>query len=269
MKKIYLILAFLLTMLMSCKTPEGQKVLIETSYGNIKVVLYDDTPLHRDNFVKLVNEGYYTDLTFHRVIKNFMIQGGRSSVEKDSILNESELIPAEINPSQHIHKAGALAAARWGNDENPKKMSDQYQFYIVSGKPILDMDFDKLTEERIESLKLEIVQTLDLDQQVKDSLKTEYDTEGYIDWTLMDASIVEKVEKEAENRKDEIVKYTQKQKDLYKELGGAPFLDGEYTVFGEVYEGMDVVRKIERVETNPNNDRPLQAVVIKSIQLIQ
>ena len=219
MKTFYLILISLLSLTTCSKTPKGAKVLIETSYGNIKVSLYDETPLHRDNFVKLVNEGYYNGKTFHRVIKHFMIQGGATNTAKDSVLNEDDLIPSEINTSKYIHKAGALAAARWGNDENPKKMSDAAQFYIVSGAPVLEMDFETIERERIENLNYEIL-------------------------------------------------YTNEQKDIYKSLGGAPHLDGEYTVFGEVYEGLDIVKKIERVETNEINDKPLNPVIIKRMTLI-
>ena len=267
MKQILFALTLLLSATMCSKAPEGQKVLIQTSHGDIKVVLYDDTPLHRDNFIKLIEDGYYNDLTFHRIIKGFMIQGGKSSAKKDGTLNEEELIAAEIAPSQHIHKAGALAAARWGNDENPKKMSDRFQFYIVSGKPILDMDFETLNEERTEALKFEISQTIDIPQDVKDYIKTLYTSYGFVDWHKVDNAIADRVNEETEKRKGEILEYTQQQKDSYKAQGGAPFLDGEYTVFGEVYDGMDIVRKIEREETNAV-DSPLKPVKIKNIQLM-
>lgn len=268
MNKLSLLLVLLLSMVMCSNIPEGQKVLIETSYGDVKVVLYDDTPLHRDNFLKLIKENYYDDLIFHRVIKGFMIQGGESSVKKDSVLDESKLIPAEINPSKHIHKAGALAAARWGNVENPKKMSDAYQFYIVSGSPVLDMDYDKLTNERTETLKLDILGGIIADAKMTDSLRTVFYSEEGLDWNTLGADVLTKVDQELEARKSEIYQYTQEQKDIYKEIGGAPFLDTEYTVFGEVYEGMDVVKKIEKVKTNVF-DKPLEPVVIKSVKLIE
>ena len=267
-KQILFAIAFLLSVTMCSQAPEGQKVLIRTSDGDIKVVLYDDTPLHRDNFVRLITEGYYNNLTFHRVIKGFMIQGGESSAKKDSVLDESKLIPAEINPSAHLHTAGALAAARWGNDENPKKMSDPYQFYIVSGSPVLDMDFETLDEERAEELKFDVFRSLDISQQIKDSINALYATQGFVEWHMLGNDIASQVDRETEKRKGEILKYTPEQQEAYKAEGGAPFLDGQYTVFGRVYEGMDVVKKIERAATN-DNDRPLQPIIIRDIQLIQ
>lgn len=254
--------------MMCSKAPEGQKYLIETSMGNIKVVLYDDTPLHRDNFAKLAQEGYYDGLNFHRVIKNFMIQAGGSGLPKDSILNEEDMIAPEVNTDKHIHKAGALAAARWPDEENPKKMSDKYQFYIVTGKGVYTIDFDIFKEERMEDLKYNIFQNLSVDQHIKDSIEHQYYTDGYIDWNRFPPEISTIIEEESERRKDEVLEYTDEQKNIYLKQGGTPHLDGDFTVFGEVYEGMDVVRKIEKVETSPN-DVPLQTVTINNIKLIK
>ncbi len=186
--------------------PNGPKFLISTSLGDIKIVLYDDTPLHRDNFVKLVNEHYYDSLLFHRVINQFMIQGGdpdsRTAKPKQMLGNGGPdyTIPAEFT-NDHFHKRGALAAARMGDDVNPEKASSGSQFYIVHGRTFTDAELNAV-EARIGK------------------------------------------------------KFTDSQRNTYKNDGGAPHLDGNYTVFGEVYEGLSVVDKIAVVAKDKNN-RPL------------
>lgn len=176
------------------------KVLIHTDMGDIKVALYNDTPLHRDNFVKLAKEGFYNGSIFHRVIKGFMVQGGGAPAGKPEVSNK---VPAEFVPA-HIHKKGALAAARLGDQVNPKKESSGSQFYLVQGTKI---PADQLNQ--------------------------------------FDAK-----------RK---VKYTAEQRTIYTTVGGTPFLDGDYTVFGEVVEGMDVIDKIAAVQTAPG-DKPVKEI---------
>lgn len=250
-------------MTMCSATPQGQKLLIETSLGNIKVVLYEDTPLHRANFVKLANEGYYKDLTFHRVIKNFMIQGGDVSGGKDSTFHKDALIDAEINP-KYFHKAGALAAARWGNEENPEKKSDAAQFYIVTGKVVLPHEIKTLEKERFENLKQSIYQQMQ--SEAMDTIKAMYREGRKAELAEFRASIIENAAKKAEERKAEVL-FSEEQKEIYNAVGGVPHLDGEYTVFGEVYEGLDIAIKISKVDTNVG-DKPMTTVVIKNISLI-
>ena len=204
MKKI--ILAALVLISMTCqaqKTTEKETiVVIKTNYGTIKAKLYNDTPLHRDNFIKLVNEGWYNNSPFHRIIKNFMIQGGQNA---DGRLDPGYKVPAEIK-SNHFHKKGALCAARQPDQVNPKKASSGSQFYIVQGQKYDD-------------------QTLDM----------------------------------YENRMGKVI--GAKQRQAYKTVGGTPHLDGDYTVFGEVIEGMDVVEKIAAVKTG-RMDAPIEAVTM-------
>jgi len=180
-------------------------VVIETNYGTIKAKLYNDTPLHRDNFLKLVNEGWYNGSPFHRVIKDFMIQGGQNA---DGRLDPGYTVPAEFRDN-HFHKKGALCAARQGDQVNPKKASSGSQFYIVQGTVFDDKKLD-LYEERL----------------------------------------------------GKIFNATQRQ--AYKTVGGTPHLDGDYTVFGEVTEGLDVVDKIARVKTG-YMDVPVEPATIISI----
>lgn len=187
-------------------------VKIETTYGDIVVKLYNETPKHRDNFLKLVKEGTYDGVLFHRVIQNFMIQGGdpnSRNAKKGEMLGNGELgytLPAEFVPSLY-HKKGALAAARQADQVNPEKRSSSCQFYIVQGEK---WDAEKL--KRVE--------------------------------TSMGKS------------------FTKEQAEVYATLGGTPFLDGDYTVFGEVVEGLEVVDKIAAVACGPMN-RPLEDVKMK------
>ena len=180
-------------------------VVIETNYGTIKAKLYNDTPLHRDNFLKLVNEGWYNGSPFHRVIKDFMIQGGQNA---DGRMDPGYTVPAEFREN-HFHQKGALCAARQGDQVNPKKASSGSQFYIVQGTVFDDKKLD-LYEERLGKV------------------------------------------------------FSAKQRQAYKTVGGTPHLDGDYTVFGEVTEGLEVVDKIARVKTG-YMDVPVEPVIINII----
>lgn len=188
---------------------KGTMVIISTSYGDMKVKLYDETPQHRDNFIKLAKEGFYDGLLFHRVIQQFMIQGGdpnSKNAQPGQPLGAGGpgyTVPAEFNLN-FIHKKGALSAARQGDQVNPKKASSGSQFYIVQGKPASEQELKYLSSRT-----------------------------G--------------------------VQYTPEQAAVYAEVGGTPFLDQQYTVFGEVVEGLDVIDKIAAVRTAPG-DRPIEDV---------
>ena len=209
MKK--LILAALIIAGLTCSAQKATEketvVVIKTSMGTIKAKLYNDTPLHRDNFLKLVNEGWYNDSPFHRVINQFMIQGGQNA---DGRLDPGYTVPAEFKDN-HFHKKGALAAARQGDQVNPKKASSGSQFYIVQGKVYDDKALDML-----------------------------------------------------EGRMGKV--FSAKERQAYKTVGGTPFLDGEYTVYGEVTEGLDVVDKIAAVKTG-RMDVPVEPVTIISVTI--
>lgn len=194
---------------------KGEKVYyvkIETSYGDMVVKLYNETPLHRDNFIKLVKEGVYDGLLFHRVINEFMIQGGDPNsrdAKPGQMLGDGSLgytIPAEFVPTL-FHKKGALAAARQGDNVNPNKESSSCQFYIVQGN-------------------------------------------------LWESSRLAMVERSMDKH------FTPEQREAYATVGGTPFLDGDYTVFGEVVEGLEVIDKIAAVPCGPM-DRPVEDVKMK------
>jgi len=211
-----------LTLLISCKSmsqsnqPE-QLVLLETKYGNMKIKLYNETPQHRDNFIKLVKQKFFDSLLFHRVINQFMIQGGdpnSKNAPAGAALGTGGpgyTIPAEFNP-QLIHKKGALSAARMGDQVNPQKASSGSQFYIVQGQVF--------NEQNIASLEMQTG-----------------------------------------------VKMTDEQKKVYSTVGGTPFLDNQYTVFGEVVEGLDVIDKIATLPGDGRN-RPNEDVIF-TIKLIE
>ena len=195
---------------LSAQSTNGTRVLIKTSYGNMVVLLYNDTPKHRDNFIKLVKDGYYDGLLFHRVIKDFMIQGGdpnsrnASKGEMLGLGGPGYTIPAEIR-SNHFHKKGALAAARKGDAINPDKASSGSQFYIVEG--------EVMTEQNLQ----------------------DYVSSG------------------------KHAPFTPEESKTYTTIGGTPHLDGEYTVFGEVIEGLSVLDKIASLPVDAYN-RPVEDI---------
>lgn len=202
-----------------------REVLFETSKGDIRIALYNETPRHRDNFIKLVNEGFYDGLLFHRVIYNFMIQAGDSAsrnAQPGQLLGDSQesyKVPAEIHYPHLFHKRGAVAAAREGDSVNPERESSASQFYIVYGRRFNDAMLDS------------------------EQLKLDRQTGG-------------------------AVKMTPEIRETYKAIGGTPHLDGQYTVFGEVVEGLDVVKEIDWADTD-NKSRPLEDIRIIKAKVVK
>ena len=233
-------------------------VKLETTMGNITVALYNETPKHRDNFIKLVKEGVYDSTLFHRVIKQFMIQAGdpdSKNASDTAMLGSGDVgytIPAEFNP-KFFHKKGVLAAARQGDDVNPEKASSGCQFYIVTGRKftepqLLGME-NKINEQREEALFDSLAR-----QHMKEIYKMRKagDNAGLLELQdTLEAQARELADKEEKFR------FTPEQIKAYSTIGGAPHLDGSYTVFGEVTEGMEVVDNIEIAKTN-RADRPIE-----------
>ena len=237
-------------------------VKLETTMGNITVALYNETPKHRDNFIKLVKEGVYDSTLFHRVIKQFMIQAGdpdSKNASDTAMLGSGDVgytIPAEFNP-KFFHKKGVLAAARQGDDVNPEKASSGFQFYIVTGRKftepqLLGME-NKINEQREEALFDSLAR-----QHMKEIYKMRKagDNAGLLELQdTLEAQARELADKEEKFR------FTPEQIKAYSTVGGAPHLDGSYTVFGEVTEGMEVVENIEIAKTN-RADRPVENIRI-------
>lgn len=224
MRKIFALLMIIMTSTMIYAQDKRRVVMMQTTAGNIRIELYNETPLHRDNFVRLVNEHFYDSLLFHRVIKSFMIQAGdpvSRHAQPGVFLGDSTLnytIPAEIRTPQIYHKRGAVAMAREPDEVNPEQKSSSCQFYIVWGKRFSSQAIEWI-QERLDTIK------------------------GGIKLT------------------DEMIS-------TYRKTGGTPHLDGTYTVFGEVTEGLDVIERIQAVMTD-DDDRPvddqriLKAIVVE------
>ena len=237
-------------------------VKFETNVGDFTVALYNETPKHKDNFIKLVKEGVYDSTLFHRVIKQFMIQAGdpdSKNASDTAMLGSGDVgytIPAEFNP-KFFHKKGVLAAARQGDDVNPEKASSGCQFYIVTGRKftepqLLGME-NKINEQREEALFDSLAR-----QHMKEIYKMRKagDNAGLLELQdTLEAQARELADKEEKFR------FTPEQIKAYSTIGGAPHLDGSYTVFGEVTEGMEVVDNIEIAKTN-RADRPIENIRI-------
>lgn len=264
--RIVLLASFFGTL--SAQTLSKETILMATPYGSMKIKLYEETPLHKANFLKLVKEGYFDSLLFHRVINYFMIQGGdhlsKHATSTDT-LGHGDLgytIPAEFN-STIIHKKGRLCAARDGDEVNPLQASSATQFYIVMGKKRTLEDLKKY-EERINKTHYtrcarEFMKTEDGRNLKKEynRLKNESKTDSA---ALVNVRIEEKIQ--AEHLKTPEYKFSQYQVDTYTTIGGTPHLDGTYTVFGEVIEGLEVIDKIAGVKTD-KRDRPLENIRMK------
>lgn len=251
------------------KAMEETEVLIETSMGDIRVKLYDDTPKHRDNFIKTARAGAYDNIVFHRVIKDFMVQTGDPAMKPAHgapTVDTTEYqytIPAEIVYPRHYHKRGALAAARQGDDVNPEKASSGTQFYIVTGRrftagQLVEL-YSAIYQNRIDSTYAHLarphIKEMYLLRRMGETRKLE---------KLQD-SIMEEAEKTVSANPPK--EYTDAQKKTYTTVGGAPHLDGEYTVFGEVVEGIEVAEAISRVRTS--KERPVKDVVIKKVTVLE
>lgn len=268
------LLAILLLSISSCSQNEnGADVIISTDFGNIELVLYDETPGHKQNFLKHARAGFYDGTLFHRVIEGFMIQGGDPDSRNAApnvqlgVGGPGYTIPAEINP-KFYHKKGALAAARQGDNVNPNKESSGSQFYIVQGKPYTMQNLQVLERQQNENRKNIILGDL-LGKPENIELRNRYselvnarDTQGLQKFYIEMNPLVEQ-----EFAKTVPFKFTEDQLQTYSTLGGVPALDGDYTVFGEVVAGWEVVDSIAAAKTNAQ-DRPEQDIKIKVEVLI-
>lgn len=246
------------------------QVLMHTSMGDIQLKLYNETPKHRDNFIQLIKDGTYNGLLFHRVIKDFMIQGG-DVTSKDAPMNKSlgagdlgYTVPAEFNYPKYFHKKGALCAARTGDEVNPERASSASQFYIVTGKKYSEAELNQMEKQLENRLKQSIFARLQAENKPK--IMEYYRSGNKEELAILRDTLIGKTELEAEKRKDE-TKLPKELREIYKTEGGVPFLDNQYTVYGEVVKGIEVVEAIQNVKTN-KQDRPTENVVITSVELI-
>ncbi len=261
---VYFLLHLILTSCRATGFNNDTVILINTTAGDIKVRLYNETPLHRDNFINLVKSGVYNGVIFHRVINEFMIQAGDPST--NSVLTNYQAdtlsrytIPSEFHKDLY-HKKGALAAAREGNNTNPFMRSSGTQFYIVQGKKYTDEDLSAI-EKKVDSAIKQSMFNLLL-KEVSDSVRqSETATPDAVIQDIVSTKMFEYLSTVGDFR------FSAEQSDVYKSIGGTPFLDGTYTVFGEVTEGLDTVDKIASSETG-YGDKPLSEIKIVKMKIL-
>ncbi len=265
MKKVILLLIINALIVSSCAKHNDlePEIKFKTTAGNITVRLYAETPKHRDNFLKLVKAGYYDGVLFHRVIADFMIQAGDPDSKNASgskSLGSGDVkytISAEIVYPKYYHKKGALAAARQGDDMNPERASSGAQFYIVKGHLYTDVELNKLEQKNLSKFEAKLFeQKIILFQSRIQKYQAENNQEQL---ELLNDSILYLVKDEMQQ--NPTYKFTEQQRNDYKTVGGTPHLDGEYTVFGEVIDGIEIVSNISIAKTG-KMDRPLEDIRI-------
>jgi cyclophilin family peptidyl-prolyl cis-trans isomerase len=267
MKKFLIVLLSALVLVVAAcshaqDNTKRKRVLISTNYGDITIELYNETPQHRDNFIKLAKQGYFNGLLFHRVIKNFMIQGGDPNSrnapagQRLGSGGPGYQIPAEIKP-ELFHKKGALAAARQGDQVNPERKSSGSQFYIVQGQVYTNGQLDTLEMQMNSGLQQQLLQKYAKESTDElNKFRQAGDQDGF-------NKLVTKIRAKADSAfQKEKITIPEEHRKVYTTIGGTPSLDGAYTVFGEVVKGMDVIDKIADVKTD-QNDRPVKDVVMK------
>ena len=245
------------------------RLKIKTTEGDIIIRLYDETPKHRDNFLKLAKEGYFNGTLFHRVIKDFMIQGGEpdsKNAPKGKMLGTGGpdyTIPAEFVYPQYFHKRGALSAARTGDEVNPDKESSGSQFYIVWGKTFKPAELKQMEQQM----------AMQQEQQVFNQFTREHHEEimnlrrnrDRIGLQELQDKLIEQTKRTCKQQGKPT--FTEEQIEVYTNVGGTPFLDNQYTVFGEVEEGLDIVERIQNCNTD-RNDRPTEDIKIETVDLL-
>lgn len=251
----------------SVEDPKDAIVELKTSLGDIEIELYNDTPLHRDNFLKLVGEGFYDGVLFHRVINDFMIQTGdpdsktATPGEHLGAGDPGYTITAEIDYPKHYHKKGSLAAARTGDAMNPEFRSSGSQFYIVTGRTASERQLEGMYMQKMNDKLAATFRKLSMEHRDSiTAMQQRRDTVGL------------------ENLRQQLIRQTEETvkpeplpgniKKDYTTIGGTPHLDGTYTVFGQVLKGLDVVDKIQKVTTD-ESDRPVEDVKIISAKVIK
>ncbi len=255
------LLSFWLLFLSGCaQNKKDYVVTIKTKYGDMVAILYDETPKHKENFIKLAKEHYFDSLLFHRVIQGFMIQGGDPESKKAQAGQRlgnggpGHTVPAEFNP-KYFHEKGALSAARLGDQQNPSKASSGSQFYIVQGTP--------LSEEELKTDQMKLNQAMQqyfqnpANKPAYDSIVLVYQSNDVKAYQAMLMKLKPRVEKETGIKTDRDI--SPEKLKAYTTIGGAGNLDGEYTVFGKVIKGIEVIDKIA-AQPKDHSDRPLEDV---------
>lgn len=266
MKFKALMILVLVSLLYSCAQEQDEIIIISTPYGDMTAVLFDETPVHKANFLALAKSGKYDSVLFHRVINQFMIQTGNLATGKEG-KGVDYTLPAEFLSEKYIHEKGALAAARTGDASNPEKKSSGSQFYIVHGEKFDDEGLAARADRR-QYLKLSgIFQRMLRSERFPDlTEKYNYHLNKYREDSTYDFN---KAQRELIFNSIDVMEerfgpqddpgYPDWAKEVYATIGGAPHLDGQYTVFGKVVEGLEVIDKIAGTATN-QRDRPLEDI---------
>ncbi len=242
---------------------------IKTSLGDIRILLYGETPKHRDNFIKLVESDFYNGTLFHRVINKFMIQAGdpdskgAAPGQRLGVGGPGYQIDAEIVYPKYFHKRGALAAARQGDQVNPERKSSGSQFYIVTGDVVTDSAIKQMEQQLNIGQQKQIFNQLAMKH--RDKIMAMQQNQDYAGLQALQQQLLKETEAEAAKNP---LKLTPEQIEAYTSVGGTPHLDNQYTVFGEIVSGMDVVAKIEQVKTD-QADRPTEDVKIISMEIVK
>ena len=245
------------------------RLKIKTTEGDIVIRLYDETPRHRDNFLKLAKNGYFNGTLFHRVIKDFMIQGGdpdSKNAPKGKILGTGGpdyTIPAEFVYPRYFHKRGALSAARTGDEVNPDRESSGSQFYIVWGKIYKPAELKQMERQMAMQQEQEVFNLLAKEHREEImEFRRNRDQAGL---QTLQEQLIEETKKICRQKGKPT--FTTEQTEAYTTVGGTPFLDNQYTVFGEVEEGINVVERIQNRKTD-RNDRPTEDVKVEYIAIL-
>lgn len=264
MKKILLSLCIMLVVICINAQNNYPTIVIETNFGTMKAILYDDTPNHSSHFVKLVKQGYFDGTLFHRVLKEFMIQGGAQDSKNAPAgaqigggRTDMDILP-EFH-DHHFHKKGALASPRRGDEENPQKKSDASQFFVVHGKVLTEGRIDTLERAVNVPIKNKLIKEhYSPYREQLDELKSN-DPSAFN--ALLDSvlNVVDSLYEIAPGK----FTFPEDRREAYSTIGGSRHLDGEYTVFGEVFEGLDVIDKIAHLEVDPYERPHTDAKIIR------
>ncbi|WP_224999298.1 peptidylprolyl isomerase [Cesiribacter sp. SM1] len=257
--KRYFLFALCSFLIFSCASEKDYLITFQTRYGNMKAILYDATPQHKENFIKLAQSGAYDSTTFHRVIRDFMIQAGDVNAKTPDETPIDYTIPAEFNDTL-IHEKGALAAARQADQVNPKKESSGSQFYIIQGRTFTEEELNAMMYNRKAQQQQDLFRRLLGKEEYADLRKEIIQLQQQGNY----AAIQEKVENSGDLIEKEFgpqpdYTLTEQQRQAYTTVGGAPHLDRDYTVFGQVVEGMPVIDSIANVVTGAA-DKPVDDV---------
>lgn len=270
MRKLLIFASLLLSysLVLGQDEDERTRLVISTDSGEITVELYNETPSHRDNFIKLANESFYDGTTFHRVMEEFMIQGGNPSTKEgaeDQKEGPGYTVPMELHGA-FFHKKGALCAARQPDNVNPKRASSGSQFYIVHGKPFTDEDLDMFEKRANQDMRNRAMQAFFAAEENKEYLARVQSAQRERNQDAMQVVLDEVNPMIDAWMGEKKFKYSEEQREVYKTLGGAPHLDQQYTVFGEVVSGLDVVDKIAMCKKEGSTPNPPIRMSVRVIE---